>query len=231
MISRSGARRFSIWVALAVVACPAPVWAQAREAGHLSAGVTSVWRDAGSSPRSVEGASFVRGVAIGFDRAIKPGISLGASVEFQQSQSLPWHFSYAFAEDSDQVAVHRDLPLLIFARLGSCPSRACAQLVLGAGVNVHHLQPIVTATCASGTLVCTPVVPARSETPTDTQEWMLAASLEFPIRVSPVLAIVPTVRISEMFRGPWLTEYVHRGPASNGGEPIAIGVLTRWTLP
>ncbi len=159
-------------------------------------------------------------------------VGVEGSVLFLRGQSAPWRFTYVFGPDiTDELATHWDTPIAGYVRytplLGH---RVAIEPLAGAGYSWHKAESATTARCGTYNVPrpCQPVSPPEVSDTLATFEFLIAAGVDIPMRVSSTTSLAPSVRLFRVSRRQYLTGYVHRGPANGSGLILTIGMSATW---
>jgi hypothetical protein len=222
-------------VLAAVCAGATNVAAQSVPHVYVSAGGAVAWRERPVWPRSAAdldrshrgltpAVTAAAGVQVNRDLAVE------GSVQFQRGQSAPWRFSYG-PRTTDELTTHRDTPVVGYVRYTPRLGRRVGIEPLGgAGWSWHKTRSFTTARCGSPNFPkpCVPVSPPEMSDALASFEFLIAAGLDVPVRVSSKTSLAPTLRLLRVSRRPYLTGYVHRGPANGSGVILTIGMSATW---
>ena len=221
--------------AAAVAFAAAPAAAQDGTSAYVSAGSATASRERGTYLTFADQDLYQSWVyALVVSAGARPNSRVGfeAEVQFQTGQSFAWKYNYLFAQNSEQRTTDRDIPVIGYARFFAYRGRRLAiEPVAGAGFNWHRAVSLVTSDCGPGSLPkpCEPLTPPRHGESFATQEWLYAAGVDVPIRVSPHLSIAVTARALHIKRRQYLTGHAHRGPQVGSGNVPSVGVAMRWS--
>lgn len=219
-----------------VLCVAATAGAQTSSRLYFSAGWAEALRDAGNQPASISdvgphralvpAAVFMGGVHV------RPWIGIEGSVQLQGAQSFPWAFTYLFAENTEELATHRDTPVIGYARFSpGSTHRVRIEPVIGGGFTWHSAQSLTTADCGHFEFprTCAPVNPPVQSDALTTREWLVAAGVDIPVQLSSRLSVAPTLRVVGISRRPYLTGYDHRGPTGTSGLMMTLGLSATWS--
>ena len=205
---------------------------------YVSAGGAVAWRDRPVSPpqsladldRPHRG--FTPAVTAVAGVQLSREIAVEGSVQFLRGQSAPWRFTYLFGpEITDELATHRDTPIAGYVRLTPLLGRRVGiEPLAGAGYTWHKAESSTTARCGSYNVPtpCVPVSPPEVSDTLGTFEFLIAAGVDVPVRVSSKTSLGPTVRLFRVSRRQYLTGYVGRGPANGSGVILTVGMSATW---
>jgi hypothetical protein len=213
----------------------APAAGQDGTGAYLSSGGATAIRERGTFMTFTDqGTHQSRVYALVVSAGFRPTSRFGfeGEVQLQTGQSFPWKYTYLFAQNSGQSTTDRDIPVVGYARVFAYRGRRFAiEPLIGAGFSWHRAVSVVTSDCGPGQLPkpCEPLVPPRPGESFGTFEWLYAAGVDVPIRVSPHLAIAVTARAHHITRRQYLTGHGHRGPQVGSGNVPSFGVSMRWS--
>jgi hypothetical protein len=219
-------------VCLAVLCAGAPNLAAQDPQVYVSGGGAVAWRDRpvvdfdGPHKGVTPVVTAAAGVQVNRDLAVE------GSVQFQRGQSAPWRFSYG-PRTTEELATHRDTPIAGYVRYTPRLGRRVGIEPLGgAGWSWHKAQSFTTARCGSPNFPtpCVPVSPPEMSDALASFEFLIAAGVDVPVRVSSKTFVAPTLRLFRVSRRTDLTGYAHRGPANGSGVILTIGMSATWRL-
>lgn len=153
-------------------------------------------------------------------------LSLEAAIEWPSTPNdsdVAWRWSYT-APITDNVASHRDVPILLLARWEpGCLGGVCLEPVGGLGVAIHHASNLILSECGSVgvPLPCAPPAPATRTPGTETEnslKFAWAVGVDLRIRLSNRVWLRPGARLTYVADGNDLFEGNQRGP--NTGSPV-----------
>jgi hypothetical protein len=161
---------------------------------------------------------------------VKPWLGIEGSVQWQATQSFPWRFTYQFAENTEELATHRDTPLVGYFRFFACHRRrVCVEPLIGGGLSWHQAESRTTARCGPGQFPrpCEPVATPVVRQSLATAEPLCAAGLDFPVRAFRGVWLGPSVRLLRISRRKFLIGNT-RGPAGGNGTIWTVSVNATW---
>lgn len=214
------------------------VAAQDGPQGYVSAGGAVAWRDRPvSQPQSLADLGrphrgLTPAVTVAAGVQLSRHVAVEGSLQFQRGQSAPWRFSYLFGPGiTEELATHRDTPIAGYVRYTPLLGRRVGIEPLGgAGWSWHKAQSFTTARCGSYNFPkpCAPVSPPELSDALASFEFLIAAGVDVPVRVSAKTSLAPTLRLFRVWRRQYLTGYVHRGPENGSGVILTIGMSATW---
>jgi hypothetical protein len=228
--------RVAFVIAAALLCVAPPAGAQSFTRLYISAGVSTAFREAGTTrlyepePVVPERAG-IPALSLSIGARVHRRLGVEGSLEVQPSQSFPWEWSRAHPQTEQRIATDRDTPLLGYARIITMPScrNVCVEPVIGGGFTWHHAENRTTAICGNymATGPCVPVATDYGAYDVNGLEFTFATGADFPIRTSPAFSVAPRFRIATTTRRRLLLNTNH-APDSASGFVMTIGIAATW---
>lgn len=172
-------------------------------------------RNVGDYPRrALNGVTFSGGLYLGAN------ISLEASLSAFLPSTTDWSFGYTYPS-GDKRTTDRDVLLTALARWSQpCTGRVCMDILGGAGFNRHIVSTTAVTSCPPPGVPGSCVDVNQPAAETDYYEPVVLAGLDFKVKISERLALLPGFRAGGIWRKRYLTQYDFRGP-QEGSWPFA----------